>query len=94
MSSLLQVLFDWASHALTCYYNKKAELPQEVMEGLWTYLDNILHSKRLQHVLSQGKTISIRQPLAQVSGCFIIYNAFIQSDFQESAYKKCILNVS
>ncbi|XP_062320043.1 unhealthy ribosome biogenesis protein 2 homolog [Osmerus eperlanus] len=61
-----QVLFDWTSHALTCYYNKKAELPQEVVEGLWTYLDNILHSKRLQHVLSQGKTVSIRQPLAQV----------------------------
>ncbi|KAL4640852.1 hypothetical protein GN956_G11235 [Arapaima gigas] len=60
------VLFDWTSHALTCYYSKKAELPLSVVEGLWVYLDNILHSKKLQMVLSQGKALSLRLALAQV----------------------------
>ncbi|XP_018605057.2 unhealthy ribosome biogenesis protein 2 homolog isoform X1 [Scleropages formosus] len=61
-----QVLFDWTSHALTCYYGKKAELPLSVVEGLWAYLDDILHSKKLQKALSQGKALSLRLALAQV----------------------------
>jgi nucleolar pre-ribosomal-associated protein 2 len=63
----LQVLFDWISHALTGFYSKKVELPQVVVEGLWIYLDDILHSKKLHSVLSQGKTISLRLAVAQVS---------------------------
>ncbi|RXN27802.1 unhealthy ribosome biogenesis 2-like protein [Labeo rohita] len=61
-----QVLFDWASHALTCFYNKKVDVPSEVVEGLWTYLDDILHSRKLHNVLSEGKTISLRLTLAQI----------------------------
>ncbi|KAG7462953.1 hypothetical protein MATL_G00190230 [Megalops atlanticus] len=61
-----QVLFDWTSHALTGYYSKKVEFPQEVLEGLWTYLDDILRSKKLQSALSHGKTLSLRLPMAQV----------------------------
>lgn len=41
-------------------------MPQEVVQGMWTYLDSILHSKKLQHALNQGKTITIRLSLAQV----------------------------
>ncbi|XP_073690066.1 unhealthy ribosome biogenesis protein 2 homolog [Garra rufa] len=61
-----QVLFDWTSHALTCFYNKKVDVPSEVVEGLWTYLDDILHSRKLHNLLSEGKTISLRLTLAQI----------------------------
>ncbi|KAJ8359945.1 hypothetical protein SKAU_G00164700 [Synaphobranchus kaupii] len=61
-----QVLFDWTSHALTGYYSKKVEFPQQVLEGLWAYLDDILHSKQLQKAISQGKTLSLRSTIAQV----------------------------
>ncbi|KAL0983814.1 hypothetical protein UPYG_G00133100 [Umbra pygmaea] len=61
-----QVLLDWTSNVLTCFYSKKVELPPDVVAGLWTYLDDILHSKKLYHVLSQGKTIILRQAVAQV----------------------------
>lgn len=61
-----QVLFDWTSHALTGFYNKKMEVPPEVVEGLWTYLDDILHSRKLHNVLSQGKSISLRLTVAQM----------------------------
>ncbi|XP_059373534.1 unhealthy ribosome biogenesis protein 2 homolog [Carassius carassius] len=60
------VLFDWTSHALTCFYNKKVDVPSEVVEGLWAYLDDILHSRKLQNVLSQRKTISLRLTRAQI----------------------------
>ncbi|XP_031434484.1 unhealthy ribosome biogenesis protein 2 homolog [Clupea harengus] len=61
-----QVLFDWTSHALTLFYSKKIDLAQKVVEGLWVYFDDIIHSKKLQNVLSQGKTISLRIAVAQV----------------------------
>ncbi|XP_064174048.1 unhealthy ribosome biogenesis protein 2 homolog [Anguilla rostrata] len=61
-----QVLLDWTSHALTGYYSKKVEFPQQVLEGLWAYLDDILHSKQLQKAISQGKTLSLRSTIAQV----------------------------
>ncbi|KAJ7984901.1 hypothetical protein DPEC_G00359570 [Dallia pectoralis] len=61
-----QVLFDWTTHALTGFYSKKMELPAEVVEGLWTYLDDILHSKKLHSVFIQGKTVSLRLAVAQL----------------------------
>ncbi|KAK1791773.1 hypothetical protein P4O66_013759, partial [Electrophorus voltai] len=61
-----QVLFDWVSHALSCYYNKKVQVPLEVVEDLWTYLDEILHSKKLYNVLNQGKTITLNPSLAKI----------------------------
>ncbi|KAM6280360.1 unhealthy ribosome biogenesis protein 2 homolog isoform 2-T4 [Porphyrio hochstetteri] len=61
-----QVLLDWVSHALVSYYNKKPELEDEVVEKLWAYLDNIIHSKRLQNLLKSGKTIGLSFSIAQV----------------------------
>ncbi|NXD79949.1 URB2 protein, partial [Halcyon senegalensis] len=61
-----QVLLDWVSHALIVYYNKKLKLEDEVVEKLWAYLDNIIHSKRLQNLLKTGKTISLSFTVAQV----------------------------
>lgn len=71
-----KVLFDWASHALTCFYNKKVDVPSEVVEGLWTYLDDILHSRKLHNVLSEGKTISLRLTLAQVFSSTSVFKSF------------------
>nr|XP_009507074.1 PREDICTED: unhealthy ribosome biogenesis protein 2 homolog [Phalacrocorax carbo] len=61
-----QVLLDWVSHALVSYYNKKPELEDEVVEKLWAYLDNIIHSRRLQNLLKSGKTIGLSFSIAQV----------------------------
>ncbi|NXK93991.1 URB2 protein, partial [Formicarius rufipectus] len=61
-----QVLLDWVSHALVSNYNNKLELKDEVVEKLWTYLDNIIHSRRLQDLLKSGKTISLSFSIAQV----------------------------
>ncbi|XP_068795149.1 unhealthy ribosome biogenesis protein 2 homolog [Struthio camelus] len=61
-----QVLLDWVSHTLVSYYSKKLELEDEVVEKLWTYLDNVIHSKRLQDLLKNGKTINLSFSIAQV----------------------------
>ncbi|NXM50023.1 URB2 protein, partial [Gymnorhina tibicen] len=61
-----QVLLDWVSHALVSNYNKKLELEDEVVEELWAYLDNVIHSKRLQGLLKSGKTIGLSFSIAQV----------------------------
>uniref|UniRef100_A0A3Q1GQE8 Uncharacterized protein n=1 Tax=Acanthochromis polyacanthus TaxID=80966 RepID=A0A3Q1GQE8_9TELE len=61
-----QVLLDWCTHALTGWYSKKVEFSQDVLEGLWCYLDDVLHSRKLQSLLKQGKTISLRLNMAQV----------------------------
>uniref|UniRef100_A0A8C3TM61 URB2 ribosome biogenesis homolog n=1 Tax=Catharus ustulatus TaxID=91951 RepID=A0A8C3TM61_CATUS len=61
-----QVLLDWVSRALVSNYNKKLELEDEVVEKLWAYLDNVIHSKRLQDLLKSGKTVGLSFPIAQV----------------------------
>ncbi|XP_030304285.1 unhealthy ribosome biogenesis protein 2 homolog isoform X1 [Calypte anna] len=61
-----QVLLDWVSHTLVSYYNKKLELEDEVVEKLWAYLDNIIHSRRLQTLLKSGKTVGLSFSIAQV----------------------------
>uniref|UniRef100_A0A8C3J1A3 URB2 ribosome biogenesis homolog n=1 Tax=Calidris pygmaea TaxID=425635 RepID=A0A8C3J1A3_9CHAR len=61
-----QVLLDWVSHALVSYYNKKLELEDEVVEKLWAYLDNVIHSRRLQNLLKSGKTVGLSFSIAQV----------------------------
>ncbi|XP_075604785.1 unhealthy ribosome biogenesis protein 2 homolog [Balearica regulorum gibbericeps] len=61
-----QVLLDWVSHVLVSYYNKKLELEDEVVEKLWAYLDNVIHSRRLQNLLKSGKTIGLSFSIAQV----------------------------
>ncbi|XP_036951576.1 unhealthy ribosome biogenesis protein 2 homolog [Acanthopagrus latus] len=61
-----QVLLDWCTHALTGWYNQKVEFSQNVLEGLWCYLDDLLHSRKLHTLLKQGKTISLRLNMAQL----------------------------
>ncbi|XP_034534557.1 unhealthy ribosome biogenesis protein 2 homolog isoform X2 [Notolabrus celidotus] len=61
-----QVLLDWCTHALTGWYNKKVEFPEKVLEGLWCYLDDLLHSRKLHSLLKQGKAISLRLNMAQL----------------------------
>ncbi|XP_034043556.1 unhealthy ribosome biogenesis protein 2 homolog [Thalassophryne amazonica] len=55
-----QVLLDWCTHALTGWYSQKVEFSYHVLEGLWCYLDDLLHSQKLQSLLKQGKSISLR----------------------------------
>ncbi|XP_054473474.1 unhealthy ribosome biogenesis protein 2 homolog [Anoplopoma fimbria] len=61
-----QVLLDWCTHALTGRYNQKVEFSQNVLEGLWFYLDDLLHSRKLHSLLKQGKTVSLRLNMAQL----------------------------
>uniref|UniRef100_A0A4W6G016 URB2 ribosome biogenesis homolog n=1 Tax=Lates calcarifer TaxID=8187 RepID=A0A4W6G016_LATCA len=61
-----QVLLDWCTHALWGWYNQKVEFSQGVLEGLWCYLDDLLHSRKLHSLLKKGKTISLRLNMAQV----------------------------
>ncbi|NWV94647.1 URB2 protein, partial [Machaerirhynchus nigripectus] len=61
-----QVLLDWVSHALVSNYSKKRQLEDEVVEKLWAYLDNVIHSKRLQDLLKSGKTVGLSFSIAQV----------------------------
>ncbi|XP_070590047.1 unhealthy ribosome biogenesis protein 2 homolog [Erythrolamprus reginae] len=61
-----QVLLDWVSHTLISCYNKKLELPDEIIEKLWIYLDDIIHSKKLQNLFKDGKTVTLRYTIAQV----------------------------
>ncbi|XP_037306073.2 unhealthy ribosome biogenesis protein 2 homolog [Pungitius pungitius] len=61
-----QVLLDWCIHALTGWYNKKVDFSQNVLEGLWFYLDDLLHSRKLHSLLKHGKTISLRRNMAQL----------------------------
>lgn len=61
-----QVLLDWCTHALTLRHNKKVNFSQQVLEGLWCYFDDVLHSRKLQTLLKQGKTITLRLNMAQL----------------------------
>uniref|UniRef100_A0A4W6FZB2 URB2 ribosome biogenesis homolog n=1 Tax=Lates calcarifer TaxID=8187 RepID=A0A4W6FZB2_LATCA len=61
-----QVLLDWCTHALWGWYNQKVEFSQGVLEGLWCYLDDLLHSRKLHSLLKKGKTISLRLNMAQL----------------------------
>nr|XP_057945285.1 unhealthy ribosome biogenesis protein 2 homolog [Doryrhamphus excisus]XP_057945286.1 unhealthy ribosome biogenesis protein 2 homolog [Doryrhamphus excisus] len=61
-----QVLLDWCTYALTGWYNKKIQFSQTILEGLWHYLDDFLHSRKLQMALKQGKTVSMRLNMAQL----------------------------
>lgn len=62
----IQVLLDWCTHALTGWYSQKVEFSQDVLEGLWLYLNDLLRSQKLQSLLKQGKTVSLRLNMAQV----------------------------
>ncbi|RVE74646.1 hypothetical protein OJAV_G00024320 [Oryzias javanicus] len=61
-----QVLLDWCIHALTVWHSKKVELSPDVLESLWRYLDDVLHSRKLQTFLKQGKTVTLRLNFAHL----------------------------
>ncbi|KAM5300844.1 unhealthy ribosome biogenesis protein 2 homolog isoform 1-T2 [Glossophaga mutica] len=61
-----QVLLDWARQSLVAFYKKKLELKEDIVERLWIYVDNILHSKKLQNLLKNGKTINLQVSLIKI----------------------------
>lgn len=61
-----QVLLDWARQSLVAFYKKKLELQEDIVEKLWIYVDNILHSKKLQNLLKNGKTINLQISLVKI----------------------------
>lgn len=63
----IQVLLDWARQTLVAFYNKKLELQEDIVERLWVYVDNILHSRKLQNLLKSGKTVNLQISLVKVN---------------------------
>ncbi|KAI6052599.1 unhealthy ribosome biogenesis protein 2 homolog [Marmota monax] len=61
-----QVLLDWARQSLVAFYKKKLELTEDVVERLWAYVDNILHSRKLQNLFKNGKTINLQISLVKI----------------------------
>ncbi|XP_039706330.1 unhealthy ribosome biogenesis protein 2 homolog isoform X2 [Pteropus medius] len=61
-----QVLLDWARQSLVAFYKKKLELKEDIVERLWTYIDNVLHSTKLQNLLKSGKTINLQLSLVKI----------------------------
>ncbi|XP_054892958.1 unhealthy ribosome biogenesis protein 2 homolog [Poeciliopsis prolifica] len=61
-----QVLLDWCTHALTIWHSKKVELSQDVLEGLWCYLDEVVHSRKLHSFIKEGKAVTLRLSMAQL----------------------------
>nr|XP_054588610.1 unhealthy ribosome biogenesis protein 2 homolog isoform X1 [Nothobranchius furzeri] len=79
-----QVLLDWCTHALTGWHSKKVDFSQEVLEGLWCYLDDVLHSRKLLSFLKQGATITLRLNMAQL----------LLDHLQECAHDRLSVSVS
>ncbi|XP_051024509.1 unhealthy ribosome biogenesis protein 2 homolog isoform X2 [Acomys russatus] len=61
-----QVLLDWARQSLVAFYKKKLELQEDIVERLWVYVDNILHSRKLQNLLKNGKTVNLQISLVKI----------------------------
>uniref|UniRef100_A0A8C3WPF7 URB2 ribosome biosis homolog n=1 Tax=Catagonus wagneri TaxID=51154 RepID=A0A8C3WPF7_9CETA len=61
-----QVLLDWARQSLVSFYKKKLELKEDIVERLWIYIDNILHSRKLQNLLKNGKTVNLQISLIKI----------------------------
>ncbi|XP_036043735.1 unhealthy ribosome biogenesis protein 2 homolog isoform X1 [Onychomys torridus] len=61
-----QVLLDWARQTLVAFYKKKLELQEDIVERLWVYVDNILHSRKLQNLLKNGKTVNLQISLVKI----------------------------
>ncbi|KAM8812501.1 unhealthy ribosome biogenesis protein 2 homolog [Rhynchonycteris naso] len=61
-----QVLLDWARQSLVAFYKKKLELKEDIVERLWIYIDNILHSNKLQNLIKNGKTINLQISLVKI----------------------------
>nr|XP_020024421.1 unhealthy ribosome biogenesis protein 2 homolog [Castor canadensis]XP_020024422.1 unhealthy ribosome biogenesis protein 2 homolog [Castor canadensis] len=61
-----QVLLDWARQSLVAFYKKKLELKEDIVERLWVYIDDILHSRKLQNLLKNGKTVNLQISLIKI----------------------------
>ncbi|XP_069811154.1 unhealthy ribosome biogenesis protein 2 homolog [Dendropsophus ebraccatus] len=61
-----QFLLDWVCQTLVGFHTKKQNLDGDVEQKLWVFLDNILHSKRLQSLMEEGKSLKLRFAIAQV----------------------------
>ncbi|XP_056422868.1 unhealthy ribosome biogenesis protein 2 homolog isoform X2 [Hyla sarda] len=61
-----QFLLDWVSQTLVGFHTKKQNLEEDVEQKFWIFLDNILHSKRLQSLTKEGKSLKLRFAVAQV----------------------------
>ncbi|XP_004712255.1 unhealthy ribosome biogenesis protein 2 homolog isoform X1 [Echinops telfairi] len=61
-----QVLLDWARQSLVAFYKKRLELKEDIVERLWIYIDNILHSRKLQNLFKNGKTINLQISLIKI----------------------------
>ncbi|XP_036925378.1 unhealthy ribosome biogenesis protein 2 homolog isoform X2 [Sturnira hondurensis] len=61
-----QVLLDWAGQSLAAFYKRKLELEEDTVERLWVYVDHILHSRKLQNLLKNGKTINLQVSLIKI----------------------------
>nr|XP_025706440.1 unhealthy ribosome biogenesis protein 2 homolog [Callorhinus ursinus]XP_025706441.1 unhealthy ribosome biogenesis protein 2 homolog [Callorhinus ursinus]XP_025706443.1 unhealthy ribosome biogenesis protein 2 homolog [Callorhinus ursinus]XP_025706444.1 unhealthy ribosome biogenesis protein 2 homolog [Callorhinus ursinus] len=79
-----QVLLDWARQSLIAFYKKKLDLKEDIVERLWIYIDNILHSKKLQDLLKNGKTINL-----QISLVKIINERIAEFSLSESQRSTC-----
>ncbi|KAM8953874.1 unhealthy ribosome biogenesis protein 2 homolog isoform 2-T2 [Pelodytes ibericus] len=66
-----QVLLDWVCHTLVGCHTKKLDLEEDIKQKLWGFLDNILHSKKLQSLVKEGKSVNLRFTIAQVINDFI-----------------------
>lgn len=74
----IQVLLDWARQTLVAFYNKKLELQEDIVERLWVYVDNILHSRKLQNLLKNGKTVNLQISLVKVNhDLFLLLTCFV-----------------
>ncbi|XP_073408187.1 unhealthy ribosome biogenesis protein 2 homolog isoform X2 [Dendrobates tinctorius] len=61
-----QFLLDWVSQSLIGVHTKRLNLEEDVVQKLWIFLDNILHSLRLQSLMEEGKSLKLRFAMAQV----------------------------
>ncbi|XP_006212449.2 unhealthy ribosome biogenesis protein 2 homolog isoform X1 [Vicugna pacos] len=88
-----QVLLDWARQSLVAFYKKKLELKEDVVERLWLYIDNILHSRKLQSLLKNGKTINLQISLIKIINEIIAEFSLSGSQRNISAVLSCCQGV-
>ncbi|XP_040479968.1 unhealthy ribosome biogenesis protein 2 homolog [Ursus maritimus] len=84
-----QVLLDWARQSLIAFYKKKLELKEDIVERLWIYIDNILHSKKLQDLLKNGKTINLQISLVKIINERIAEFSLLESQRNMCAVLSC-----
>uniref|UniRef100_A0A8I3MYI1 URB2 ribosome biosis homolog n=1 Tax=Canis lupus familiaris TaxID=9615 RepID=A0A8I3MYI1_CANLF len=85
----VQVLLDWARQSLIAFYKKKLELKEDIVERLWIYIDNILHSKKLQDLLKNGKTINLQISLVKIINERIAEFSLLESQRSMCAVLSC-----